>query len=469
MKQIIRRVAALVIGLGLGAVALAGLESVTHISDLNASWPLGSDLASTSDDHIRNIKTALKTDFPNITGPVTVTQAQLNGITNASNLSSGTVADARLSANVPLLNAANTFTAAQTANSFIPTSSTVPANGLYLPAANTLGFASNSTKWGSVNSAGNWVLVTPSSGVSLAVTGINANDAATFSATHIGDSVGLASGGNVYTTNVSLNVGTSGANALNLYTNATSRIAISSVGAVTVSAPSSGTALSMAPGSDTAAIVITGAAGQRGGVDLIGNNSGAAFSLFQDSSTGAARLFNRANAALDLSTNSSSRVSIAAGGNVTVNAPSSGTTLALSSVSGTGTALTMDGVDATAATGTFTATMTGGATSPTCTARWTRIGNLVMLEICVANATSNATSFTYTGLPSAVQPAVTQHLPAAAGSYENNNTTLPNGVEVVMTASSGTITFWLSGSASGWTSVGIKGITSINTVSYLLN
>jgi hypothetical protein len=80
MKQIIRRVAALVLGLTLGAVSWAGLESVTHISDLNASWPLGSDLASTSDDHIRNIKTALKTDFPNITGAVTVTQTQLNAV-----------------------------------------------------------------------------------------------------------------------------------------------------------------------------------------------------------------------------------------------------------------------------------------------------------------------------------------------------------------------------------------------------
>lgn len=124
-----------------------GLETVTHISDLVVTNPVGAtDPKSQGDDHIRNIKLALKTDFPAITGVVTSSHTELNlldGITgtvwssgndgagsgldsdlldgqhgsyytNASNLGSGTVADARLSANVPLLNAANTFSTAQT-------------------------------------------------------------------------------------------------------------------------------------------------------------------------------------------------------------------------------------------------------------------------------------------------------------------------------------------------------------------
>ena len=37
------------------------------------------------------------------------------------------------------------FSSSLTATAFIPTSSTIPTNGLYLPAANTLGFATNST------------------------------------------------------------------------------------------------------------------------------------------------------------------------------------------------------------------------------------------------------------------------------------------------------------------------------------
>ena len=105
-----------------------GLEAVTWISDLVITNPVGAtDPKSQGDDHIRNIKIALKNCFANITGAVTATQAQINqtcvgtggtfpaingsALTalNASALASGTVADARLSANVPLLNINNSF------------------------------------------------------------------------------------------------------------------------------------------------------------------------------------------------------------------------------------------------------------------------------------------------------------------------------------------------------------------------
>ena len=55
-----------------------GLESVTHISDLVASYPLATDTRSEGDDHIRNIKDALLRDFPNINAIVSVTPAELN-------------------------------------------------------------------------------------------------------------------------------------------------------------------------------------------------------------------------------------------------------------------------------------------------------------------------------------------------------------------------------------------------------
>ena len=54
------------------------LESATHISDLVVSNPTAVDGLSQGDDHLRMIKTVLKTDFPNITGAMTVTQADLN-------------------------------------------------------------------------------------------------------------------------------------------------------------------------------------------------------------------------------------------------------------------------------------------------------------------------------------------------------------------------------------------------------
>lgn len=61
--------------------AIAGLESPCNfISDLIATNPLSSDLASTSDDHHRCIKLALKTTFPNVNGAVSSTDEQLSQI-----------------------------------------------------------------------------------------------------------------------------------------------------------------------------------------------------------------------------------------------------------------------------------------------------------------------------------------------------------------------------------------------------
>lgn len=65
------------------------LETVTHISDLNVANPTVGDPKSQGDDHIRNIKSALKTDFPNITGPVTPSHTQLNLLLASSNAATG--------------------------------------------------------------------------------------------------------------------------------------------------------------------------------------------------------------------------------------------------------------------------------------------------------------------------------------------------------------------------------------------
>ena len=54
------------------------IEYPVTINEFNQNWPDGLDSKSQGDDHIRNIKGAIKRTFPNITGPVTVTQAQLN-------------------------------------------------------------------------------------------------------------------------------------------------------------------------------------------------------------------------------------------------------------------------------------------------------------------------------------------------------------------------------------------------------
>lgn len=103
-----------------------GLESVTYISDLVATNPVGAtDPKSQGDDHLRNIKLALLNTFPNITGEVVATHAQISALAggtlaaangsnltnlNASNIASGTLDDGRLSSNIPRKDASNVFT-----------------------------------------------------------------------------------------------------------------------------------------------------------------------------------------------------------------------------------------------------------------------------------------------------------------------------------------------------------------------
>jgi len=70
-----------------------GIENPTptYIDDLVATDPTATDPLSQADDHIRNIKRVLKQTFPNITGPVTKTQAQLDS-THAATADSATTA-----------------------------------------------------------------------------------------------------------------------------------------------------------------------------------------------------------------------------------------------------------------------------------------------------------------------------------------------------------------------------------------
>lgn len=50
------------------------------------------------------------------------------------------------------------------------TESTVPANGIYLPSANTFGISSNTTQRATVNSSGQWTFNVPTSGQALTIT-----------------------------------------------------------------------------------------------------------------------------------------------------------------------------------------------------------------------------------------------------------------------------------------------------------
>lgn len=56
------------------------LEAATTLSQLNAANPAGTDKLASGDDHIRMIKRVLLSTFPNLTGPMLLTQDQLASI-----------------------------------------------------------------------------------------------------------------------------------------------------------------------------------------------------------------------------------------------------------------------------------------------------------------------------------------------------------------------------------------------------
>lgn len=56
------------------------LETASFIHQLTPANPSGADRLHQGDDHIRLIKQVLKNTFPSITGPVTVSQDQLNSV-----------------------------------------------------------------------------------------------------------------------------------------------------------------------------------------------------------------------------------------------------------------------------------------------------------------------------------------------------------------------------------------------------
>lgn len=60
------------------------IETVTQISDLNPLYPAAGDAKSEGDNHIRNIKTALKTTLPNLSGAMTASHTELNILDGAT-------------------------------------------------------------------------------------------------------------------------------------------------------------------------------------------------------------------------------------------------------------------------------------------------------------------------------------------------------------------------------------------------
>lgn len=65
------------------------LETASYINGLVATNPTATDTVAQADDHIRLIKAAIKATFPNVTGAITATQAEVNKLDGFT----GTVTD----------------------------------------------------------------------------------------------------------------------------------------------------------------------------------------------------------------------------------------------------------------------------------------------------------------------------------------------------------------------------------------
>ncbi len=105
------------------------------------------------------------------------------------------------------------------------------------------------------------------------------------------------------------------------------------------------------------------------------------------------------------------------------------------------------------ATGSFTITGTGFAAAPTATATYKIIKGVVYLFIPTAaiTGTSNATSFTLTGLPAAITPAQTKGLPLVL-CVDAGNPTWGS----VSVSNTGVISFNKTGLGASWTASGTK-------------
>lgn len=174
----------------------------------------------------------------------------------------------------------------------------------------------------------NVIIPTPSSGTSLTVNPQTGNGTRSIDASGINIAFGtfLLAGASEIASANALAFGTTAATALSVFTNALVRLTIAASGAVTIASPTSGTPLSVngITGNNVLALGSTSASNTL--IAGYQNVLAGAWSVSSQSTDGMA-VGSDGAASLQLFTNSSTRLTITAAGNVTIAAPSSGTPL----------------------------------------------------------------------------------------------------------------------------------------------
>jgi hypothetical protein len=384
--------------------------------------------------------------------------------------------------------------------------------GLYLPAANSLGFTANGVAAGAISSAGAWSIPAASAAISLAVTGAANSYSQTITASSTsGQSLGLNVLAGTTSGDTSLLVqGQSGSPTFlkifgdghgTLGPNTTNCLSWTSAGSFTVTPPANGTVLVQGSGTLNQSYGLTNYAGT--------SSSDAALRVYDTTATNP-YLYIYGDGSGQVGPNATNKMSWSAGGAFTIAAPTggfglivnglansnavgvvgaaapagqsfglyvkagtNGTDAAVRVFEATGTTeyfhITGAGaiqghgptaaalVDMTPDKGTFTGTLTGCTTAPTATFNWVRMGNIATIYLTTTlTATSNSTSCTITGLPAALTPTNGGVVCACTAITNNGSVDQPGAASVSGT----TITLYTGASvvSTGFTNVNAKGL-----------
>ena len=149
------------------------------------------------------------------------------------------------------------------------------------------------------------------------------------------------------------------------------------------------------------------------------------------------------------------------------NVPASLAAVAIGIISVSGSALPQQ------TSGSFTGTITGCTTSPTGTINWVKSGHMVSLYVTSnISGTSNSTTLTLTGLPSALRPTHTTECYVPPYMYDAGQI---NQAGYALVSSAGVITFvrlfdfsTTGAFGLGFTASGLKGLIGGLTITYAL-
>lgn len=122
-------------------------------------------------------------------------------------------------------------------------------------------------------------------------------------------------------------------------------------------------------------------------------------------------------------------------------------------------------LETTGSSGSFTVTYVGGTTAPTYTATWVKSGSVVFMLLPGSLAASNSGLYSYSGLPSNLQPPTAQGV--SLQSALDNSAVTSSTIGATFGPSS-SIIFTRGGSSTSWTAAGNKGLQGPQMAVYML-